>query len=287
MELAYSSSALSKAPREPARTAAATWKQGRVRSRRERRTRERPAIRRPALRGPARGEQTDFRAARSSVLHARHLGCELDCAVGSQSSELEDLQATWVTHRSNGNNKILQIFYVLLALSVIISLFGMVNALVLSVFERTRELGRLRAVRMTRRQTRRMVRHECIITALIGSCLDSPWHHHRRGHHPRAARRRRRVLAVRRQPDRPGPRRRRGRGDRSRAARTTSVATEHAPGSPVRVAVSSTVIIAQLCRPSTAACLSRARQARPAAALGDYWCGTPRGCGWGFDTLER
>ena len=62
-------------------------------------------------------------------------------------------------------------FYVLLALSVIVSLFGIVNTLVLSVFERTRELGMLRAVGMTRRQVRRMVRWESIITALIGAAL--------------------------------------------------------------------------------------------------------------------
>src|SRR5213078_4325767 len=63
---------------------------------------------------------------------------------------------------------------VLLALSVVVSLFGMVNTLVLSVFERTRELGMLRAVGMSRRQTRRMVRHESIITALIGTAIGLP-----------------------------------------------------------------------------------------------------------------
>jgi putative ABC transport system permease protein len=63
------------------------------------------------------------------------------------------------------------ILYALLALSVIVSLFGIVNTLVLSVFERTRELGMLRAVGMTRRQTRRMIRHESIITAVIGAVL--------------------------------------------------------------------------------------------------------------------
>jgi putative ABC transport system permease protein len=61
--------------------------------------------------------------------------------------------------------------YVLLAFSVVVSLFGMVNTLVLSVFERTRELGMLRAIGMTRRQVRRMVRHESVITALIGAAL--------------------------------------------------------------------------------------------------------------------
>jgi putative ABC transport system permease protein len=65
----------------------------------------------------------------------------------------------------------LGLLYVLLALSVIVSLIGIVNTLVLSVFERTRELGMLRAVGMTRRQVRRMIRHESIITALIGSVL--------------------------------------------------------------------------------------------------------------------
>ena len=57
---------------------------------------------------------------------------------------------------------------------MIISLFGMVNTLALSVFERTRELGMLRAVGMTRRQTRRMIRHESVITALIGAALGLP-----------------------------------------------------------------------------------------------------------------
>jgi putative ABC transport system permease protein len=52
-----------------------------------------------------------------------------------------------------------------------VSLFGIVNTLVLSVFERTREIGMLRAVGMTRRQVRRMIRHESVITALIGATL--------------------------------------------------------------------------------------------------------------------
>jgi putative ABC transport system permease protein len=60
---------------------------------------------------------------------------------------------------------------VLLALSVIVSLFGIVNTLVLTVFERTREIGMLRAIGMTRRQVRRMIRHESVITALIGAAI--------------------------------------------------------------------------------------------------------------------
>ena len=61
--------------------------------------------------------------------------------------------------------------YAMLGLSVIVSLFGIVNTLALAVFERTRELGTLRAVGMTRRQVRRMMRHESIIVALIGAVL--------------------------------------------------------------------------------------------------------------------
>jgi putative ABC transport system permease protein len=80
----------------------------------------------------------------------------------------------WIDKEDREIQQFLLLLYVLLALSVIISLFGMVNTLVLSVFERTRELGMLRAVGMTRRQARRMVRHESVITALIGAALGLP-----------------------------------------------------------------------------------------------------------------
>jgi putative ABC transport system permease protein len=63
------------------------------------------------------------------------------------------------------------VIYVLLALSVVVSFFGIVNTLVLTVYERTRELGMLRAIGMTRRQVRRMIRHESVMTALIGAAL--------------------------------------------------------------------------------------------------------------------
>ena len=54
---------------------------------------------------------------------------------------------------------------------MIVSLFGIVNTLVLTVFERTRELGMLRAVGMTRTQVRWMIRYESMITALIGAVI--------------------------------------------------------------------------------------------------------------------
>ena len=72
---------------------------------------------------------------------------------------------------ASGVNTILVIFYALLALSVVISLFGIVNTLVLSIFERTREIGMLRAVGTTRRQLRAMIRWEAVITSIIGGVL--------------------------------------------------------------------------------------------------------------------
>jgi putative ABC transport system permease protein len=75
---------------------------------------------------------------------------------------------------TKGFSSFLNFLYVLLAFSVVVSLFGMVNTLVLTVFERTRELGMLRTIGMTRRQARRMIRHESIITALIGAALGLP-----------------------------------------------------------------------------------------------------------------
>jgi putative ABC transport system permease protein len=80
----------------------------------------------------------------------------------------------FVDSRTKWLNDVMSLFYVLLALSVIVSLFGMVNTLVLAVFERTRELGMLRAIGMTRRQVRRMIRHEAVVTSLIGAALGLP-----------------------------------------------------------------------------------------------------------------
>ena len=65
-------------------------------------------------------------------------------------------------------NNLLTLIYVLLALSVIVSLFGIVNTLILSIYERTRELGMMRAIGTSRPQVRQMIRYESLITALIG-----------------------------------------------------------------------------------------------------------------------
>jgi putative ABC transport system permease protein len=98
----------------------------------------------------------------------------LDQALAGFPDAKVQTREAWIKDQDEDFNQFLIMLYVLLALSVIVSLFGMVNTLVLSVFERTRELGMLRAVGMTRRQTRRMIRHESVITALIGAALGLP-----------------------------------------------------------------------------------------------------------------
>lgn len=74
-------------------------------------------------------------------------------------------------HIAGQVNQLLGLIYALLALAIIVSLFGIVNTLVLSISERTRELGMLRAIGTSRKQVKRMVRWEAFITALIGAVL--------------------------------------------------------------------------------------------------------------------
>jgi putative ABC transport system permease protein len=68
-------------------------------------------------------------------------------------------------------DSVLTMVNVMVALAVIIALIGIANTLALSVFERTRELGLVRAVGMTRRQVRRMVRYEAALVATFGATL--------------------------------------------------------------------------------------------------------------------
>ena len=68
-------------------------------------------------------------------------------------------------------DQLLQMIIALLVLSIIIAAFGIVNTLALSVVERTREIGLLRAVGMSRRQLRRMVRQESVLIAAFGAAL--------------------------------------------------------------------------------------------------------------------
>jgi putative ABC transport system permease protein len=77
----------------------------------------------------------------------------------------------WGEDEASWLDQVLAIIVVMLALAVVVSLLGIVNTLALSVVERTREIGLLRAAGMTRRQVRRMVRWESVLTALVGAAL--------------------------------------------------------------------------------------------------------------------
>jgi putative ABC transport system permease protein len=72
---------------------------------------------------------------------------------------------------ANRIDQLLNLIYVLLAMALVIALFGIANTLALSVFERTRELGLLRAVGMSRGQTRATIRWESVLIALLGTTL--------------------------------------------------------------------------------------------------------------------
>ena len=98
----------------------------------------------------------------------------LDAALAGFPDAKLQTKAQFKTNQLQGLNMLLNLLYVLLSLSIVVSLFGIVNTLVLTVFERTRELGMLRAVGMSRRQVRRMIRHESVITALLGATFGIP-----------------------------------------------------------------------------------------------------------------
>jgi putative ABC transport system permease protein len=80
-------------------------------------------------------------------------------------------QAAYKAAQTKPINQLLALVYVLLALAVVIALLGIGNTLALSIFERTRELGVMRAVGMTRSQLRSTIRWESVIVALQGTLL--------------------------------------------------------------------------------------------------------------------
>jgi putative ABC transport system permease protein len=84
--------------------------------------------------------------------------------------KLED-QAQFRQSQANQINTLLALISALLGLAILIALFGIINTLALSIFERTREIGLLRAVGMARRQVRTMIRWESVLIAVFGAVL--------------------------------------------------------------------------------------------------------------------
>ena len=89
---------------------------------------------------------------------------------GFASLEVQD-QRQFVKTQGDQIDTLLTILTVLLSFSVLIAVLGVVNTLALSVIERTRELGLLRAVGLQRRQLRRMIRVESVLIAVYGALL--------------------------------------------------------------------------------------------------------------------
>jgi putative ABC transport system permease protein len=99
---------------------------------------------------------------------------QLETAISGFPDTQLETREQWIQREDQDFNEFISFLYVMLTLAVFVSVFGMINTLVLSVYERTREIGMLRAIGMTRRQVRRMIRQESIITALIGAAIGLP-----------------------------------------------------------------------------------------------------------------
>ncbi|MGA5067944.1 ABC transporter permease [Streptomyces exfoliatus] len=80
-------------------------------------------------------------------------------------------QADYKEELKNQVGQLLNIVYGLLALAIVVAILGVVNTLALSVVERTREIGLMRAIGLSRRQLRRMIRLESVVIALFGALL--------------------------------------------------------------------------------------------------------------------
>ena len=127
---------------------------------------------------PATLERGGVAAADSTVYITRASGADagevaagLDAIVAPLPTVTLKDQEAYADELREPINQFLAIIYALLGLAVVIAVLGIVNTLALSVLERTREVGLLRAVGMTRRQLRTMVRLESIVIAVLGGVL--------------------------------------------------------------------------------------------------------------------
>jgi putative ABC transport system permease protein len=107
----------------------------------------------------------------STASRAKDLGPALNRALLPYANVGYKTRAQFERSQQNQINQLLGLVYVLLALAVLVALIGIVNTLILSVFERTRELGLLRAVGMKRRQVKQMIRSEAVIISLLGAVV--------------------------------------------------------------------------------------------------------------------
>jgi putative ABC transport system permease protein len=120
-----------------------------------------------------------FDSVDDNVISARVAeGVDLDAA-GAALGPLEEAfpqlqfetQAAWTDRLETELDSLLVVINVFLGLAIVIALLGIANTMALSVLERTREIGLMRAIGMTRRQTRMMIRLEAAIVSLFGALL--------------------------------------------------------------------------------------------------------------------
>ena len=99
------------------------------------------------------------------------VGRALDTALADLPVVTVKDQGEFADEQRSQINQMLYLIYALLGLAVVIAILGIINTLALSVIERTREIGLLRAVGLSRRQLKRMLRLESIVIALLGAAL--------------------------------------------------------------------------------------------------------------------
>ena len=102
---------------------------------------------------------------------AAAVGSALDKIVADLPTVSVKDVAGYAEEQAKPINQMLMIIYALLGLAVVIAILGIINTLALSVIERTREIGLLRAVGLSRRQLRSMLRLESVVIALLGATL--------------------------------------------------------------------------------------------------------------------
>jgi putative ABC transport system permease protein len=93
----------------------------------------------------------------------------VEAAIAGDPTSHVQTKAEYISGQGAQVNQLLVLLYGLLAMSVLVALIGIVNTMSLSIFERTRELGLLRAIGTTRRQLRQLIRYESALVAAIGT----------------------------------------------------------------------------------------------------------------------
>jgi putative ABC transport system permease protein len=101
----------------------------------------------------------------------KRIGTALDTALAGYPQVTVQSQADYKNQVTGQVDTVLHLVYALLALAILIAVLGVINTLALSVVERTREIGLLRAVGTSRRQIGRMIRLESVLIAVHGALL--------------------------------------------------------------------------------------------------------------------